>query len=152
MDKYKTWELTLKSIVISGSLIAAFWAVYTYNDTKEKEFYTYYWNQKLELFLETSQAASEIATTESMDEFRKVRSVPVHDALRKNLIFQLKPKGISGDRTYDPVDLQIMLPLPFANRLFSGRAKDSIDVEIHAVLFKRLLNGFDIIPPQKRGS
>lgn len=74
MDKYKTWELILKSIVISGSLIAAFWAVYTYNDTKEKEFYTYYWNQKLELFLETSQAASEIATTESMDEFRKARS------------------------------------------------------------------------------
>ena len=74
MDRYKTWELTLKTLVLLGGLVAAVWAYFTYTDTKEKEFYTFYWNKKLELFLETSQAASQMATTESLEKFRQARS------------------------------------------------------------------------------
>ncbi|MBD3288052.1 hypothetical protein GF337_04550 [candidate division KSB1 bacterium] len=74
MDKYKTWELTLKTLVLFGGLVTAIWAYFTYTDTKEKEFYTFYWNRKLELFLETSQAASQMATTDSLEVFKKARS------------------------------------------------------------------------------
>lgn len=74
MDKYKTWELTLRTLVLFGGVATAIWAYFTYTDTKEKEFYTFYWNNKLELFLETSQAASKMATTKSIDEFRLARS------------------------------------------------------------------------------
>ncbi|MBW2741287.1 MAG: hypothetical protein JRE64_21145 [Deltaproteobacteria bacterium] len=74
MDKYKTWELTLKTLALVGVLVGAIWGYFTYIDTKEKEFYTFYWNKKLELFLETSKATSQMATTESLDEFRQARS------------------------------------------------------------------------------
>jgi hypothetical protein len=42
--------------------------------TNEKEFYTTYWNKKLEFFIETSKAASTMATTTSVDNFRTARS------------------------------------------------------------------------------
>ena len=74
MDKYRTWELSLKTLVLLGGVVAALWAFFTYTDTKEKEFYTFYWNKKLELFLETSEAASQMATTESMEEYRQARA------------------------------------------------------------------------------
>ncbi len=74
MDKYKTWELTLKTFFLIGGIATAVWAYFTYTDTKEKEFYTFYWNQKLELFLETSQAASTMATTGPVQEFLMARS------------------------------------------------------------------------------
>ena len=50
------------------------WAVFKYTDTKEKEFYTYYWNQKFELFFETRKVASQMSTTESLMEFDTARS------------------------------------------------------------------------------
>ncbi len=74
MDKYKIWELTLKTFFLIGGVATAVWAYFTYTDTKEKEFYTFYWNKKLELFLETSQAASMMATTRSLEEFDQARS------------------------------------------------------------------------------
>jgi len=73
-DRFKTWELWLKTLTLIGLIIGAFWAFYTYTDTKEKEFYTQYWHTKLELFLETSGAASEMATTSSVDDFNKSRA------------------------------------------------------------------------------
>ena len=73
-DSYKVWELALKALTILGAITAAVWAYHTYTDTKEKEFYSVFWNKKLELFLETSAAASTMATTDSIDEFNKART------------------------------------------------------------------------------
>jgi hypothetical protein len=70
---YKTWDLILKSLTLAGAVIAAFWAYHTYTDTKEKEFYSTFWNTKLALFLETSTAASTMATTESPEAFNEAR-------------------------------------------------------------------------------
>ena len=72
-DAYKVLELALKGLTLIGAIIAAIWAYHTYTDTKEKEFYSVFWNMKLELFLETSAAASMMATTDSIDEFNKAR-------------------------------------------------------------------------------
>jgi hypothetical protein len=73
-DPYKFWELVLKGLTLVGAVIAACWAYHTYSDTKEKEFYSVFWNTKLSLFLETSAAASAMATTESVEEFNKART------------------------------------------------------------------------------
>lgn len=72
-EAYKVWELALKGLTLLGAIVAAVWAYHTYTDTKEKEFYSVFWNKKLELFLETSAAASTMATTDSLDEFNKAR-------------------------------------------------------------------------------
>jgi len=74
IDPYKLWELVIKSLTMIGAIVAAVWAYHTYTDTKEKEFYSVFWNTKLTLFLETSSAASTMATTESLDEFNKART------------------------------------------------------------------------------
>ena len=73
-DPYKKWEIALKTLTLLGAVVAAVWAYHTYTDTKEKEFYSTFWNTKLSLFLETSSAASTMATTESLDEFNKART------------------------------------------------------------------------------
>ena len=72
-DRYKSWELWLKTLTLIGVVIGAIWAYFTYTDTKQKEFYTTYWNTKLELFLETSKAASQVATATSVEDFNKAR-------------------------------------------------------------------------------
>jgi len=73
-DPYKLWDLVIKGLTLVGVVVAAVWAYHTYTDTKEKEFYSAFWNAKLTLFLETSSAASTMATTESLDEFNKART------------------------------------------------------------------------------
>lgn len=70
----KQLELALRVVTLLLAVFGALWGFYTYKDTKEKEFYTYYWNQKLSLFLETSEAASTMATTLDDAEFREARS------------------------------------------------------------------------------
>jgi hypothetical protein len=70
---YSLWDIILKALTLVGTLVAAAWAVHTYADTKEKEFYTAFWNNKLALFVETSSVASTMATTTSIDEFNKAR-------------------------------------------------------------------------------
>ena len=73
LDTYKKAELVIKALTLFGALITAIWAYHTYTDTKEKEFYSQFWNTKLSLFLETSTAASTMATTNSIDEFNAAR-------------------------------------------------------------------------------
>ena len=73
-DAYKTLDLVIKGLALLGAVVGALWAYHTYTDTKEKEFYSVFWNQKLSLYLETSSAASTMATTESTEEFNKART------------------------------------------------------------------------------
>jgi hypothetical protein len=73
-EAHDTWDLVLKTLTFLALVVAAVWAYHTYTDTKEKEFYSAFWNQKVSLFLETSAAASTMATTESLDEFNKART------------------------------------------------------------------------------
>lgn len=73
-ENYKIAELVLKGLTLIGAVFAAIWAYHTYTDTKEKEFYSVFWNKKLSLFLETSSAAATMATTESIDEFNNART------------------------------------------------------------------------------
>jgi hypothetical protein len=73
-DQIESFELILHALTLAGGLFVAFWAYYTYKDTKKREFYTEYWNKKFSLFLETSEAASRMATTQSLEEFKKVRA------------------------------------------------------------------------------
>jgi hypothetical protein len=67
-------ELWLKAATLGSALIAALWTVHIYSDTKEKEFYSSFWNKKMELYIGVSEAASTLATTESSDEFVKARA------------------------------------------------------------------------------
>jgi hypothetical protein len=68
------WELWLKTLALIGALIAAGWTVYVYTDSKKKEFYSVFWNKKMELYIGVSEAASILATTESKEEFVKARA------------------------------------------------------------------------------
>ncbi|WP_433766346.1 hypothetical protein [Pseudomonas putida] len=70
---FRICDVVLKSFTIVGVVVAALWAYHTYTDTKEKEFYSAFWNTKLSLFLETSAAASTMATTESIEDFNTAR-------------------------------------------------------------------------------
>lgn len=72
-EQIESWELILKALTFAGGAFVAFWAYYTYTDTKKREFYTEYWNKKFSLFLEASEAASQMATTESPEEFKRAR-------------------------------------------------------------------------------
>jgi hypothetical protein len=74
MSRAEFWELIIKALTLAGGIFVAFWAYYTYTDTKEREFYTEYWNKKFSLFVETSEAASQMATTESPEEFKTARA------------------------------------------------------------------------------
>lgn len=71
---YALFDIILKSLMLTGVVVGAIWAYFTYTDTKEKEFYTAFWNKKLELFLEASDAASTMATTTSVEDFNVHRS------------------------------------------------------------------------------
>ena len=77
-------ERWTKVLTLAGAVAGGIWAFYTYNDTKirelelytdtkEKEFYTSFWNKKMELFLRTTHAASAMATVESLDAFNDAR-------------------------------------------------------------------------------
>lgn len=80
----KTLTLAGAVITLAGAVAGGLWSFYTYHDmkkqelklytdTKEKEFYTSFWNKKMELFLRTTNAASEMATTTSLDAFNEAR-------------------------------------------------------------------------------
>ena len=85
LDRW-TRSLTAAGAVmtLAGVVGGGIWAFYTYNDTKmqelqlyadtkEKEFYTSFWNKKMDLFLRTTNAASEMATATSVEDFNKAR-------------------------------------------------------------------------------
>jgi hypothetical protein len=74
MTAESKWELSLKTLTLVGALAAALWTFYVYSDSKQKEFYSAFWNKKMELYLGVSEAASILATTESADEFVKARA------------------------------------------------------------------------------
>lgn len=74
MTTAQRWELWLKALTLVGAIIAGWWTYQTYTETKEREFYTTYWNRKLELFLNTSQHASTLATTTDPEAFRTARA------------------------------------------------------------------------------
>jgi hypothetical protein len=69
-----SWELWLKTLALVGALVAAIWTIYVYTDSKEKEFYSAFWNKKMELYISVSEAASILATTESMAKFEEARA------------------------------------------------------------------------------
>ena len=73
-DPYKRWELWVKSLTFAAAVFAGIWAVYTYKDTKQEEFYSTFWDKKLELFLQTSASASKMATTTSIEQFNQART------------------------------------------------------------------------------
>jgi len=73
MDTDKKWELTLKALTLCGVVIAALWAVYTYQDTKARDYYSEFWNRKAEYFLEASNAAATLGTTNKVTEFNEAR-------------------------------------------------------------------------------
>jgi len=73
-ERYELFDITLKSLTLLSFVVAAIWGYFTYKDTKEKEFYSVFWNKKLELFLEASSAASTMATTSSLEDFYANRS------------------------------------------------------------------------------
>lgn len=74
MDLFKKWELCLKTLTLFGAIGAGIWTFSSYIDTKEKEFYTEFWNEKMDLFQQTSNAAATMATTSDLGEFNKARS------------------------------------------------------------------------------
>lgn len=74
MTPAERWDVWIKSLTLAGAIIAGWWTYQTYTETKEREFYTTYWNRKLELFLSTSQYASTLATTTDLDTFRTARA------------------------------------------------------------------------------
>jgi len=74
VDLYQKWELWLKALTLLGVITAGVWTAVTYVDSKEKEFYTEFWNKKMALFQKTSNAASTMATASTLKEFNKARA------------------------------------------------------------------------------
>lgn len=87
-SRLERWTKTLTVagavVTLAGAVAGGLWAFYTYNDTKtreldlyadtkKKEFYGSFWNKKMEFFLRTTNAASQMATTTSVDAFNKAR-------------------------------------------------------------------------------
>jgi len=73
IDSGKKWELALKTLTLCGVVVAALWAVYTYQDTKARDYYSEYWNKKADYFLEASNAAATLGTTNKLIEFNEAR-------------------------------------------------------------------------------
>lgn len=73
-DSHKAWELWIKALTLSVAVFGGIAAYLQYIDTKEKEFYSTFWNQKSDFFIRTSRAASIMATTHSVDEFNAARA------------------------------------------------------------------------------
>ena len=73
-DSHKTFELWIKVLTLGGVLIGGIWAYVQYIDSKEKEFYSTYWNQKLDLFVRVSQSAAIMSTTDSVEKFNTARA------------------------------------------------------------------------------
>ena len=73
-DSYKKWELWIKILTLVVIVVGGVWGYLEYTDTKEKEFYSDFWNRKMELFLRTTNAASEMATTSSAETFNEART------------------------------------------------------------------------------
>lgn len=72
-ETYELLQIILQTFTVIGVVAGALWARFTYVDTKKKEFYTTFWNKKLELFLETSEVAAMLATASSVEEFNAAR-------------------------------------------------------------------------------
>ncbi len=73
MTEYEKWELIIKAFSVFALIVAGVWAFHRYSDTKEKEYYSEFWNKKMELYLETSSWASIMATTSSVADFNEAR-------------------------------------------------------------------------------
>ena len=67
-------ELWIKGLTLGGVLLGSVWAYVQYIDTKEKEFYSTYWNHKLDLFVRVSRSAAIMSTTNSVEEFNAARA------------------------------------------------------------------------------
>lgn len=74
MTNESKWELWLKTLTLIGALVAALWSIYVYQDTREKEFYSSFWNKKMELYIGVSEAASTLATTDSPKAFAEAQA------------------------------------------------------------------------------
>jgi len=77
-SKLERWTKTLSLagavLTFAGAVAGGIWAIYTYDDAKKKEFYTAFWNKKMELFVRTANAASKMATTSSLVTFNNARA------------------------------------------------------------------------------
>lgn len=72
--KYSYLQLCLKALTLVGALLAAIWTVGVYFDSKEKEYYTEFWNTKMTLFQKTSKVVSIMTTTTNINKFNEARA------------------------------------------------------------------------------
>jgi hypothetical protein len=69
--KYKQWDIRFKMAAGIGVLVAAWWAVHSYNETAEREARKEFWGKQIALYFEATEATSEIATLPSGDPNRQ---------------------------------------------------------------------------------
>lgn len=73
-DQYREWNLYLKIFTLLAIIIGGLFAIYKFESTKEKEFYSTFWNKKLELYQRTSNAVATMATTSDINEYLIAKS------------------------------------------------------------------------------
>lgn len=69
--KQKLWDIRLKTIAGIGVLVAAWWAVHSYNSTAERDLRKAFWEKQIALYFEATEATSKIATLPEDDPARK---------------------------------------------------------------------------------
>jgi hypothetical protein len=72
MDK-GTIELATKIAVVLGTAIAFIVGFWEYRDTKKKEFYAEFWNKRLAIYAQASEAAAKISVADSLGDTTESR-------------------------------------------------------------------------------
>jgi hypothetical protein len=60
-SKQKLWDIRLKIVAVIGVIVAAWWAVLSYNTTAERELRKGFWDKQIGLYFDAAEAASTIA-------------------------------------------------------------------------------------------
>jgi len=62
-----TLEIIVKGLGLLGAGVVFAIGLWQYQDSKQKEFYAQFWNRRLDLYVQASQAASNIAVSSSLE-------------------------------------------------------------------------------------
>lgn len=67
------FDAAIKILGLAGVFVGFLIGFYQYKDAKEKEFYSHFWNLRLDTYAEVSEAAANIATASTMEDAKDSR-------------------------------------------------------------------------------
>ena len=73
-ETHRKWDIAIKILGFTGIILSGAVGISQYADTKEREFYSKFWNQRLHLYVKTLDTAAKISAAKTSEESEIARA------------------------------------------------------------------------------